>query len=166
MSPSLYQRLGGAAGLVTIVDNAVDRHAANPTLVARFRGQDLPQLKTLSVSFLSAGTGGPRWGEACGARAAHAGMRFSDDELTAVVDDVAAALVDQGADAAEVGEVISLFRALKGESRAADSDRPRAGNGAVGRSTEAIAWPAHVQGPGAAHPVLPSGTMCWPSSGP
>jgi hemoglobin len=119
VSPSLYQRLGGAAGLATIADNAVDRHAANPTLAARFRGQDLPQLKTLSVSFLSAGTGGPLWAHACGAPAAHAGMRFSDAELAAVVDDLAAALVDQGVGAAEIGEVIGLFQALERDSRAA-----------------------------------------------
>jgi hemoglobin len=115
MSPSLYQRLGGAAGLVTIVDNAVDRHAANPILASRFHGQDLPQLKTLSVSFLSVGTGGPLSTDACGAPAAHGGMRFSDDELAAVVDDLAAALVEQGVGAAEVGEVINLFRALNSE---------------------------------------------------
>jgi hemoglobin len=116
MSASLYQRLGGGAGLVTIVDNAVDRHAANPILASRFHGQDLPQLKTLSVDVLSAGSGGPLSTDARGAPAAHGGMRFSDDELAAVVDDLAAAQVEQGVAAAEVGEVINLFQALNGES--------------------------------------------------
>ena len=35
---SLYQRLGGVEGIASIVDDSVDRHAANPALAARFRG--------------------------------------------------------------------------------------------------------------------------------
>ncbi len=44
-------------------------------------------------------------------------MRLSVHEADAVVADVAAAMVDQGAAAAEVGEVINLFHALEGEAR-------------------------------------------------
>lgn len=116
MSASLYQRLGGAAGVAAIVDDAVDRHAANPMLAPRFRGQDLPQLKTLGVGLLSAGAGGPLQPQARGTPCTHAGMRFSHDELLAVVGDVAAALVEQGVGAAEVGEVMGLFDALRSEA--------------------------------------------------
>ena len=116
VSASLYQRLGGAAGVAAIVDDAVDRHAANPMLAPRFRGHDLPQLKTLGVGFLSAGAGGPRPDAALDAKPVHAGMGFSQDELLAVVGDVAAVLVERGVGATEVGEVVGLFHALKSKA--------------------------------------------------
>lgn len=116
MTASLYQRLGGAAGIAAIVDEAVDRHAANPLLAARLRGKDLPQLKSLGVAFLVAGSGGPPPNQTCAAPTAQAGMPFSEDEADAVVADVAAAMVEQGAAAAEVGEVVRLVRAPEVEA--------------------------------------------------
>jgi hemoglobin len=111
VTESLYQRLGGAAGVAAIVDDAVDRHAANPVLAPSLRGKDLPQLKSLGVTFLVAGSGGPPLHETCVMHAAPAGSRFSADEMDAVIADVAAAMVEQGAAAAEMGEVICLYRA-------------------------------------------------------
>ncbi len=35
VTASLIQRLGGAGSVAVIVDDAVDRHAANPLLAAR-----------------------------------------------------------------------------------------------------------------------------------
>jgi hemoglobin len=116
VTESLYQRLGGATGIAAIVDDAVDRHAANPVLAPRFRGKDLPQLKSLGVTFLVAGSGGPLLHETRAMPTAQAGLRFSEDEVDAGIADVAAAMVEQGAEAAEIGEVISLVRALKGEA--------------------------------------------------
>jgi predicted homoserine dehydrogenase-like protein len=78
------------------------------------RGKDLPQLKSLGVTFLVAGSGGPPLHETRAMpamSAAPAGRRFSADEMDAVIADVAAAMVEQGAAAAEVGEVIRLYRA-------------------------------------------------------
>lgn len=117
VTESLYQRLGGAAGVAAIVDDAVDRHAANPLLAPRLRGKDLPQLKSLGVTFLVAGSGGAPLHESCvmpAAPAVQAGMRFSAVEMDAVLADIAAAMVEQGAGAAEVGEVICLVRAQQG----------------------------------------------------
>jgi hemoglobin len=116
VTESLFQRLGGTAGIAALVDEAVDRHAANPVLAPRFRGKDLPQLKVLGVTFLAAGSGGPSLHESRATGVAPAGMRFSVDEVDAVIADVAAAMVEQGAGAAEVGEVIHLYRALEGEA--------------------------------------------------
>lgn len=115
VTESLYQRLGGAAGVAAIVDGAVDRHAANPLLGARLRGKDLPQLKALGVRLLVAGSGGPPLHETRAMPTAQAGMRFSEGEVDAAIADVAAAMVERGAGAAEVGEVISLVHALKRE---------------------------------------------------
>lgn len=110
MKPSLYQRLGGAAGVAAVIDSAVDRHAANPALAPRFHGQDLPELKVRGVSFLSAASGGPGHGTPHVAALQHVGMGFGAAELQAVVVDLAEALAEHGLGSPEVGEVVSLLR--------------------------------------------------------
>lgn len=42
VNASLYDRLGGAAAVAAVVDDAVDRHAANPALAPLFCGKDRP----------------------------------------------------------------------------------------------------------------------------
>jgi len=54
VNASLYDRLGGAALVAALVDDAVDRLAANPALAPPFCGKDLPQLRALGVSVFSA----------------------------------------------------------------------------------------------------------------
>lgn len=110
---SLYERLGGAAAVAAVVDDAVDRHAANPALAPLFCGQDLPQLKALGVSVFSARVGGPCSTEAAGAALSAAGMSFSPTELQAVVGDMTEALREHGLGTVEVGEIVNLLYAAR-----------------------------------------------------
>lgn len=107
----LYDRMGGAAAVAAVVDDAVDRHAANPVLAPLFCGKDLPQLKALGVRALSARIGGPRSTEAAGPGLPDTYMSFSPTELQAVVGDLADALREQGIGTVEVGEVVHLLYA-------------------------------------------------------
>lgn len=130
MSASLFQRLGGSDGIAAIVEDAVDRHAANPLLAPRFRGRDLPELKSLSQAFLGAAAGGPSNGEPPPLRPAHAGMQFAGPELSAVIGDVVATMREQGLGAAEVGEVVGLLRhPAPARDRPAGPARPGADHG-------------------------------------
>jgi hypothetical protein len=104
----LYDRLGGAAAVVAVVDNAVDRHAANPALVSLFCGKDLLQLMALGISVFSARVGGPCGTDAAGPAPPDAGMRFSPAELQAVVGDMTEALREQGIGTVEVAEIVNL----------------------------------------------------------
>lgn len=115
MSETLYQRLGGVAGIAAIIDDALDRHAVNPVLAPRFAGKDLPRLKQLGTQFVCAGIGGPEKYEGRELRLAHAGMNISEQELLATMDDIVAAMNDQGVAAREVGEVVAILYSLKGE---------------------------------------------------
>ena len=108
MTASLYLRLGGASGVPAVVDDAVDRHAANPTLAPRMRGLDLPQLKALGVGFLSARASGPHHDAA----PQHARLTFTPTELQAVVGDNLDTLAEHGVGAAEIGEVVGLLHTL------------------------------------------------------
>lgn len=112
---SLYQRLGGAERIAAVVDEALDRHAANPLLAPRFRGKDLPRLKQLGTQFFCMGSGGPQAYEGRDMRSAHTGMNISEQELIAAIDDIVAALQTQQVGAAEVSEVIGILYSLKGE---------------------------------------------------
>ncbi len=123
VNASLYQRLGGAEAVAAVIDEAIDRHAANPVLAHRFRGQDLPQLKDLGAGFVSAGAGGPCLGLAPGATPSYAGMRFCPAELEAVLGDLADSLLEQGVGAAEIEEVLRLFRAISGEPPGTNQER-------------------------------------------
>ena len=115
MSESLYLRLGGADRIAAVVDEALDRHAANALLAPRFRGKDLPRLKQLGTQFFCAGSGGPQHYEGRDMRASHAGMNINEQEYIAVIDDIVAALQGQGIGPVEVNEVIGILYSLKGD---------------------------------------------------
>lgn len=115
MQESLYQRLGGAERIAAVVEEALDRHAANPLLAPRFRGKDLPRLKQLGTQFFCMGSGGPQRYEGRDMRAAHAGMNISEQEFMAAIDDIVAALKGQGVALPEVGEVVGVLYGMKEE---------------------------------------------------
>jgi hemoglobin len=115
MTDSLYQRLGGAARIAAIVDDALDRHAVNPLLAPRFRGKDLPRLKALGTQFFCAGSGGPQAYEGRDMRTAHTGMNANEQELIAAIDDFVAALQTQGVAQAEINEVVAILYSFKGD---------------------------------------------------
>lgn len=115
MTQSLYQRLGGAEGITAIVDDAVDRHAANPLLAPRFSGKDLPRAKQLGAQFFCMGAGGPQQYEGRDMRTVHAGMNISEQELVATIDDFVAAMQGRGVGATELNEVVAMLYSLKGE---------------------------------------------------
>jgi len=109
MTASLYLRLGAAQGIAAVIDDIVDRHAANPLLAPRFRYKDLPQLKVLSQDFLIVRAGGGAAVESAGGYLAQAGMQFGEGELAAVIDDVVAAMQERGLADAEISEVVKLL---------------------------------------------------------
>lgn len=109
VSACLYERLGGAAAVAAVVDDAVDRHAANPALAPLFCGKDLPQLKALGISLFSARVGGPCDAGATGASTSDAVLSLSPAELQAAVGDMTATLRELDIGMAEVTEVLSLI---------------------------------------------------------
>lgn len=115
MTESLYQRLGGAERIAAVVDDALDRHAVNPLLAARFRGKDLPRLKQLGTQFFCMGSGGPQKYEGRDMRTTHAGMNVNEQELVAAIDDFVDAMKSQGVGAAEVNEVVAVLYSFKGD---------------------------------------------------
>ncbi len=110
MTACLYVRMGGAAAVTTVVDDKVDRLASNPLLVEIFYGWDLPRLKALGVSLLSAWIGGPSGTDVCAMELPGASLRFSSKELHAALGGMTDALREQGICGDEACELVSLIQ--------------------------------------------------------
>lgn len=116
MSKSLYERLGGAAGISRLVDDVMDAHLVNPVVKTRFENaKDLVHAKKMAVAFFCAGSGGPETYVGKDMRSAHKGMNISEQEYLAVTDDIVAALDKNKIDEESKKDVIAILYALKGE---------------------------------------------------
>ncbi|TNE33659.1 MAG: group 1 truncated hemoglobin [Alphaproteobacteria bacterium] len=115
MAQSLYERLGGTEGIRRIASNLVDRHIANPKIGARFAGSDVATVKRHAADFFITGSGGPEVYTGKSMLEAHHRMNISDEEYMAAVDDVMAALSDEGIGDTEKGEVLFIFYSLRPE---------------------------------------------------
>jgi hemoglobin len=86
MSASLYERLGGAAGISAIASDVVGNHLINPVVAPRFQAsEDIPRLKRIADEFCCAGR--PEIYSGKDMRAAHRGMNINEQEYLAVMDD-------------------------------------------------------------------------------
>lgn len=117
---SLFQRLGGAAGIKAIVDDIVARHMDNPVIQARFRPYlDTPDkidaVKKHTCAFLEAGSGGTAQYTGRTMKAAHRGMNISEAEFIAAVDDILAALEKRGIDEQSRHDVLAISYSLKAD---------------------------------------------------
>ena len=116
MTATLYERLGGEAGIAAIANDVVDNHLANPLVQARFRAaKDIPKLKRLATEFFCMGSGGPQSYTGRDMLATHRGMNISGSEYLAVIDDVMAALAKHGIDEATQKDVLFILYGLRKE---------------------------------------------------
>jgi hemoglobin len=117
---TLFDRLGGAAGIAAIVDSLVAAHMENPVIQPRFIAYlDTPEriaaIKGHVCTFLEAGTGGPRAYTGRSMREAHRGMNINETEFIAVVDDILAVLQKHGIDQSTQKDVLAIAYSLKDE---------------------------------------------------
>ena len=117
---SLFQRLGGSAGIKAIVDDIVARHMDNPVIQARFRPYlDTPEkidaVKKHTCAFLEAGSGGTAQYTGRSMKAAHRGMNISEAEFMAALDDILAALDKRGVDEQSRNDVLAISYSLKAD---------------------------------------------------
>jgi hemoglobin len=116
MAISLYDRLGGVAGITAIASDVVENHLNNPVVAPRFRASaDIPRVKRLAAEFFCAGAGGPEAYSGKDMRSAHRGMNINEQEYLAVIDDVMAALAKHKIDDTTSKDVLAILYSLKGE---------------------------------------------------
>jgi hemoglobin len=118
--PSLYERLGGSAGIRTIVQDIVKRHMANPVISPRFLPyaaipDKMEIIQGHLCTFIEAGCGGKAQYTGRSMRDAHRGMNINEAEYMAATDDILAVLRDHGMEEATQKDVLAIAYSLKGE---------------------------------------------------
>jgi hemoglobin len=115
---TLYERLGGEAGIIAIVDDVVEAHMNNPAISARFlpykdRPEYLDQIKKHQVDFFGEGSGGPQVYKGRDMVTAHRGMNINATEYMHVIDDVMGVLEKHNKDEQTKKDVLHIFYSLK-----------------------------------------------------
>ncbi|HWI82401.1 group 1 truncated hemoglobin [Ramlibacter sp.] len=113
---SLYDRLGRFDGIERIVRDVMEAHLANPAIRTRFEAsKDLDHARKMAVEFFCAGCGGPEPYTGRDLLAAHKGMNINEQEYMAAMDDILAALEQNGIDPGTRGEVTAVLYSLKNQ---------------------------------------------------
>lgn len=115
MSSSLFERLGGDAGITAIANDVVDNHVANSIIATRFAKSDIKSLKHAAATFFIAGTGGENLYQGKDMLATHKGMNISAMEFMAVLDDALKALQKNNVGQREQEEVLYILYSMRGD---------------------------------------------------
>ena len=114
--PSLYKRLGGREGIALVVGDFTANMAADPRVNARFKDMK-PEALELFKSKLSdqicEAAGGPCSYFGKDMKSAHAGMKITDAEWSATVENLTKALDKNNVDAKAKQELLAALGPMK-----------------------------------------------------
>jgi hemoglobin len=115
MKKSLWERLGGEPAVKAVVHDLVAAAAADPKVNFTRNGQfkldadGIAKLEARLVEFVSSATGGPLPYSGRSMRAAHVGMKITDDEFNALAVDLATVLKKYSVPQAEIDELMAII---------------------------------------------------------
>src|SRR5712664_1071732 len=89
---SLYDRLGGINAITAVVENFRDRVAGDTRINHKFAKTDLGRLTKMLIDQVCEAAGGPCKYTGRSMKEAHAGMKVTAGEFSALVDDLVATL--------------------------------------------------------------------------
>lgn len=112
---SLYDRLGGKPAIAAVVDDFIANVAADARINARFQGADIPRLKTLLVDQICEASGGPCTYRGKSMLDAHRGMRITEAEFNALVEDLVKSLDRFKVPAREKQELLTALGGMKSQ---------------------------------------------------
>jgi hemoglobin len=110
---SLYDRLGGKPAITAVVDQFVSNVAADKRINGRFATTDIPRLKGHLVDQVCSATGGPCTYRGRDMTTTHQGMKITNDDFNALVQDLVAALDKFNVPAQEKHELLALLGPMK-----------------------------------------------------
>lgn len=118
MSKTLFENLGGIAGITAIVDDVVAAHMNNPAISARFLPykddpERLAKIKKHTVDFFAAGSGGPVTYTGREMPTAHKGMNITPAEYQHTVDDIMKVLEEHKIDEQSKISVLAILSSLQ-----------------------------------------------------
>ena len=89
---SLYDRLGGKPAITAVVDDFIGNVAGDTRINKRFANADIPRLKRMLVDQICQASGGPCTYTGASMKDAHKGMKITDAEFNALVEDLVKSL--------------------------------------------------------------------------
>ena len=110
---SLYERLGGLDAIKAVVDDFVANVAADPTINARFASTDVPHFKQMLVDQICEATGGPCKYRGASMVDSHRGMKITEAEFNALVEDLVKSLDKFKVPAQEKNELLTALGSMK-----------------------------------------------------
>jgi hemoglobin len=117
-SPTLYKRLGGREGIALVVGDFVGNMAADPRVNARFKDMKAPEVEKLKSNLadqICDATGGPCSYLGRDMKTTHKGMKITEAEWNAAVDNLNKALDKHKVGAKEKQELIGAIAPMKGD---------------------------------------------------
>ncbi len=113
--PSLYERLGGLPYIQAVVDDFVANVAADSRINQRFAKTDIPRLKKNLVDQICAASGGPCQYTGRDMKTTHTGMKITEAEWNATVEDLVKTLDKYKVGEAEKNELLGLLGSMKND---------------------------------------------------
>jgi hemoglobin len=117
-TPSLYKRLGGREGIATVVDDFVANMVADTRVSARFKNLKPPQVLTLKTNLadqICEVSGGPCAYVGRDMKTVHAGMKVTEAEWNATVENLGKALDKNKVDARSRQDLLGALGPMKGD---------------------------------------------------
>ena len=114
--PTLYQRLGGREAIKGVVDDFVANLAADPRVNSRFKGFDAPKIAKIQTDLadqICDLTGGPCSYLGRDMKTTHKGMKITEAEWSATVDNLGKALDKNKVGDKEKRELVGLLAPMK-----------------------------------------------------
>jgi hemoglobin len=111
---TLYERLGGQDAIKAVVKDFVEESIGRDTRInARFANADLPHLEQMLTEQICHGTGGPCTYTGKDMKTAHQGMQITDDDFSALVEDLKKSLDKFKVPAQEQGDLLNVLAPMK-----------------------------------------------------
>jgi hemoglobin len=110
---SLYERLGGEAGVNKAVDSFYVKVLADKRICHFFEHLDMVAQANKQKAFLTMVFGGPSHYSGKDMRAGHAHLGLTEEHFNAVVENLGKTLTELGATALDIGEVVKIANSVK-----------------------------------------------------
>jgi hemoglobin len=110
---SLYDRLGRMDAITAVVKDFVERVAKDPRINAQFANSDIPALEAKLVDQICQATGGPCIYKGKDMKATHVGMKITNADFDALVEDLKASLDHFKVPAREQGELLGALGGMR-----------------------------------------------------
>ena len=112
---TLYERLGGEAGVAAITEGMLARSAEDPRIRDDFAEADIVNLYERLVEHLCAVTGGPCTYGGRAMKAAHAGLGLTEADFNALVQNLVDAMTERGVPIAAQNELLAILAPMRGD---------------------------------------------------